>query len=136
MIIWEKNLGEIEYKDCDCFFEDESVKGKLITYKCLCCYKRLFKKLHEKLKKQCKSTINFSNNDINKFISLLRKGAYPNDYMDDWQGICHAIYRHAKAHKCMKDYDENEELSYLKYWDVNNLYGWAMKVDEMKACSK
>ena len=42
-------------------------------------------------------------------------------------GICHSISRYAKANnKYMKDYDKNKELTYLQYWDVNNLYGWAM----------
>ena len=42
-------------------------------------------------------------------------------------GICHSIYRYAKANnKYMKYYDKNKELSYLQYWDVNNLYGWPM----------
>ena len=40
------------------------------------------------------------------------------------EGICHAIHQYTKANdKCMNDYDKNKESSYLKYWDVNNLYG-------------
>ena len=42
-------------------------------------------------------------------------------------GICHSIYRYAKANKkYMKDYDKNKESLDLQYWDVNTLYGWAM----------
>ena len=26
----------------------------------------------------------------------------------------------------MNDYNKNKESSYLKYWDVNHLYGWVM----------
>ena len=42
-------------------------------------------------------------------------------------GICNTIHRYSKANnKYMKDYDKNKESSYLKYWNVNNLYGWAL----------
>ena len=26
----------------------------------------------------------------------------------------------------MKDYDKNKELTYIQYWDINNLYVWTM----------
>ena len=42
-------------------------------------------------------------------------------------GICHSIYWYAKSNgKYMKDYDKNKESSCLQYWDVNNLYSWAI----------
>ena len=45
-------------------------------------------------------------------------------------GICHAVYKYAKANNTyMKNYDENEESLFLPYLDVNNLYGWAMSRD-------
>ena len=41
--------------------------------------------------------------------------------------ICHAVYWYVKANsKYMKDYDKNKESIYLKFWDVNDLYGWEM----------
>ena len=42
-------------------------------------------------------------------------------------GICHAILRYVIANnKCMKDYNKDEEESFLQYNDANNLYGFAM----------
>ena len=39
-------------------------------------------------------------------------------------GTCNAIHQYAKANsKYMNGYDENKELSYINYWDVNNMYG-------------
>ena len=212
----------------------------LECYNCKQLYKKNFKK---ELIKRFASTFSFCNNDLNKFILLLRKGVYPYEYMHNWErfnetslpskesfysnlnmediddidyrhgnnvfnkfklnnlgdyhdlyvqsdtllladvfenfrdmclkeyeldpahflslpglawqaclkktnielelltdydmllmveegirgGICHSIQRYAKANnKYMKNYNNNEESSYIQYLDANNLYGWAM----------
>ena len=41
--------------------------------------------------------------------------------------IFQATHRYAKANnKYMKNYDKNNESSYIEYLDANNLYRWAM----------
>ena len=41
--------------------------------------------------------------------------------------ICQATHRYAKANnKYMKNYDKNNESSYIEYLVANNSYGWAM----------
>ena len=49
----------------------------MIKYKCLSCKEGYSNKIDEELKKEFKNTFKFSNNDINKFVLLLRKGVYP-----------------------------------------------------------
>ena len=42
-------------------------------------------------------------------------------------GICHAMHRYAKANsKYMKNYNKDDEESFLEYLDANSLYGWTM----------
>ena len=60
---------------CDCCLE----------YKCLCCKKNYQHKFDVKLKERFFETYQFSNNDKNKFVLLLRKDVYPNEYIGDWE---------------------------------------------------
>ena len=74
------------------FFEYESVKENSIKYKCLSCNKKYSNKIDEELKNRFKNTFKFSNNDINRFILLLRKCVYSYEYMDEWEKFNETLF--------------------------------------------
>ena len=80
-----EGIHKIKCKDCNCFPEYESVDSNLIKYKCFSCSKGYLNKIDEGLKMLFKNTFKFFDNDINKFILLLRKGIYPCQYIDEWE---------------------------------------------------
>ena len=77
------------------------------------------KKINKDLIKKLKNTYSFCNNDINKFLLLLRKGVYPYEYVNDWERFSEISL------PSKEDFYSNlnmEDINHIDYRHANNVF--------------
>ena len=121
------------------------VIDETLIFRCFNCKRNYKKEIDKELIERFASTYKFCNNDLNKFVMLLRKGVYPYEYMAGWDKFNEtsipskeSFYSNLTMENIMarrRRYKRQnmsrctllcEESSYIQYLDANNLYGTAM----------
>ena len=82
------NLTEDIHGDkcVDCKSDPSYMKviDEALIFRWFNCKKSYEKEINKELIERFASTYKFCNNDLNKFVMLLKKGVYPYEYMDGW----------------------------------------------------
>ena len=68
--------------DCKSRLGYMSVKDNQLIFSCFECKKNYKKEFNKELNKRFADIYEFCNEDINKFVLLLKKGVYPYEFMD------------------------------------------------------
>ena len=69
--------------NCKSCLDYIKTKNEKLILKCFNCEQYYKTKFNKELIKRIKSTYEFCNKDLNRFILLLRKGVYSYEYMDN-----------------------------------------------------
>ena len=83
-----------DFKYC---YEYMVFKDAQLICRCFECEKNYKKDFNKELIKRFANIYQFCNEDINKFILLLRKGVYPYEYMDSWERFDETSLPHKEA---------------------------------------
>ena len=73
--------------DCKSDLSYMKVMDETLIFRCFNCKKNYEKEINKELTERFASTCKFCNNDINKFVMLLRKGVCPYEYTDGLDNI-------------------------------------------------
>ena len=117
------NLSEVIHNnkcsDCKSNFDYIKTKNEKLILECYNCKQRYRKKFNKELIKRFASTYEFYNNDLNKFVLLLRKGIYPYEYMDTCERLSEISL------PSIEDFYSNlnmEDISDIDYRHANNVF--------------
>ena len=71
--------------DCKSCLDYMTNKDKQLVFRCFRCKKNYEKNFNKEVIQRFANIYEFCNDDLNKFIFLLRKGVYPYENMDSWE---------------------------------------------------
>ena len=101
--------------------------NETLIFECVNCIKEYKKDINNKLKERFSNVYEFCNHDMNKFITLLRKGVYPYEYMDEWnksdeeQLPCKESFYSNLTMEDISDTDYKHANNVFKKFNINNL---------------
>ena len=93
--------------------------NETLLFKCIACEKEYEKEINKELVERFANTYKFCNNDINKFIMLLRKGVYPYEYIDEWDKFNEKII---PSKELFYSNLTSENISEVDYMHANNVF--------------
>ena len=103
-----------------------AINEKLI-FKCIDCEKECEKEFNKELLERFANIYKFCDNDLDKFIMLLRKGVYPYEYIDEWDKFNEKVLLGKDSFYSNLTLENITEIDYahannvFKKFNINNL---------------